>query len=70
MEMTTIAITKDLKNKLSEFGNKGESYSEILSRMYKSAVERQLHDFLFSTKGFVQIEEAVEEANKKWPKSK
>jgi len=30
MEMTTIAITKDIKDKINEFGNKGETYSDIL----------------------------------------
>ena len=70
METTTIALTKELKEKISEFGNKGETFSDILQRLYNSAVQRQLHDFLFNEKGFIPIEQAIAEAEKKWPKSK
>ena len=70
METTTIAISKDVKEKIKEFGNKGETYNDILLKLYKSAVERQLHDFLFNEKGFISIEQAMAEAEKKWPRSK
>ena len=70
MDKTTISITKDIKEKIKEFGNKGESYTEILSKLYKSAVQRQFQDFLFNEKGFISIEEAISEAEKKWPKSR
>jgi len=70
METTTIAITKDVRDKIQEFGNKGETYTEILLKLYKSAVERQLHDFLFNEKGFIPIEQAMAEAEKRWPRSK
>ena len=68
MENTTIALTKELKEKISEFGNKGETFSDILQRLLKSAEQRLLHDVLMSREGCVTIEEAIEEANKKWPK--
>jgi predicted CopG family antitoxin len=70
METTTIALTKELKEKISEFGNKGETFSDILQRLYNSAVQRQLHDFLMNDKGDFSIEEARKELNKKWPRSK
>ena len=70
MDNTTIAIRRDLKEKIMEFGNKGESYSEIIERLIESARERQLHDLLFNGKGFIPIEQAMAEARKKWPKSK
>ena len=70
MEKTTIAISRDLKEKIKEFGGKGETFDDILSRMYKSAADRQLNDILFNEKGFISIEQARAEANKKWPKSK
>ncbi len=68
MEMTTIALPKELKNKISEFGNKGETFADILERLHKSAVQRLFQDLLMSKKGCVTIEEVIEEANKKWPK--
>lgn len=68
MEHTTIAIPKNLKEQMQEFGSKGETYSEIIARLIKSAKERQLHDILMDEKGFIPIEEAIKEAEKKWPK--
>ena len=66
MENTTIAIKNELKNKIKEFGSKGESYNEILERMIESAKERQLHDLLMSEKGTISIGEAMSKAKKRW----
>lgn len=68
METTTIAITKNVKEQMKEFGNKGESYSEIIFKLLKSAKERQLHDLLFNSEGFVPIKDALERAKKRWPR--
>ena len=57
-----------MKNKLATFGMKGESYEEILKRVYALAVREQLREFLMSQEGFIPIEEAVKEAESKWPK--
>ncbi|MBI2043703.1 hypothetical protein HYT25_04920 [Candidatus Pacearchaeota archaeon] len=70
MEHTTIAIKKDLKEKIMEFATKKESYSDVIERLLESAKERQLHDLLFNGKGFIPIKQAMAEARKKWPKSK
>lgn len=68
METTTIAITKDIKEKIREFGSKGESYTEIIGRLIKSAQERQLHDLLFNEENTISIEEAISNAKKRWQK--
>jgi predicted CopG family antitoxin len=68
MENTTIALNKDLKERISEFGNKGESFSDILERLLKSAEQRLFHDLLMSRDGCATIEEAIKEAEGKWPK--
>ena len=68
METTTISITKDIRDKIQEFGNKGETYSDILEKLLKSAEQRLFQDILMSDEGCVTIEEAIEEAEKKWPK--
>ena len=70
METTTIAITRDVKADIMEFGNKGETYSDIIQKLLKSARERQLHDLLMNEEGCISIEEARKELNKKWPRSK
>lgn len=68
MEITTIQLSKETKEKLSSFGMKGESYDTILQRMYSFAVKEQLRNLLMSDEGCVPIEEAIKEVNKKWPK--
>ena len=68
MEHTTIAIKKDLKEKIMEFATKKESYSEIIERLLESARERQLHDLLMSSKNTTTIEGALKRAKAKWQK--
>jgi hypothetical protein len=68
MEITTIQLSKETKDKIASFGLKGESYDAILQRIYSFAVKEQLRKFLMSDEGFVPIEDAIKEANKKWPK--
>src|SRR3989338_208432 len=48
---TTIQLSKETKEKISTFGLKGESYDEILKRIYALAVKEQLRDFLMSDEG-------------------
>ena len=67
MDKTTIQISKEIKDKISSLGVKGESYEDILKRIYSIAVKEQLREFLMSDEGFVAIEEAIKEADKKWP---
>jgi len=68
MAITTIQLNKETKDKISSFGVKGESYDEILKRIYTLAVKEQLKEFLMSDEGFIPIEEAIKEADKKWSK--
>ena len=66
--ITTIQLDKETKDKISTFGNKGESYDDIIRRIYALAVKEQLKEFLMSDEGFIPVEEATKEADKKWPK--
>jgi len=68
MKITTIQLSDEMKEKLSSFGSKNETYDEILRRVYSLAVKEQLRDFLMSSKGFVSIDEAIKEADRKWSK--
>ena len=67
METTTIQVSKELKENLATFGSKSETYDTILKRVYALAVKEQLRDFVMSSDGFIPIEEAIKEAEKKWP---
>ena len=69
MENTTIAVSNEIKEMISEFGNKGETYSDILLKLIKSAKERQLHDLLMDDKDTISIEKALDNAKKRWQKN-
>ncbi len=64
MEHTTIAVSKEVKEQIMEFGNKGETYSEILKRLIESARKRQLHDLLMNEDDTIPIEEAINNSKK------
>jgi hypothetical protein len=68
MDITTIQLSKETKDKISSFGTKGESYDEILRRIYSLAVKEQLRNFLMSDEGFIPIEDAIKEADREWSK--
>jgi hypothetical protein len=68
MDITTIQISKETRDNIVSFGSKGESYDTILKRVYSLAVKEQLRSFLMSDEGFIPIEDAIKEADKKWPK--
>jgi len=70
MQTTTIQLAKETKEKLSSFGVKGESYDKILRRVYSLALKEQLRQFLMSSEGYISIEDARKEAEKRWPRSK
>jgi len=63
---TTIAISTEIRDKIREFGNKGESYTQILEKLYKSACERQLQELLMDTSDSIPVSEALKKAKKKW----
>lgn len=66
MEKTTVAISRDIKIQMQEFGHKGESYSDLIKRLIESAKQRQLQELLMDEKDTVTIEEALAEAKKRW----
>jgi hypothetical protein len=68
MANTTISVSMKEKEQITEYGNKGETYDEILARILDSAHERRLHDILMDPKDCVPIEEAIARAKKKWQK--
>lgn len=55
---TTISISEETRDKIKEFGSKGETYTDILNKLYKSAKDRQLQDLLMSEENCLTIAEA------------
>ncbi|MFW6233063.1 MAG: DUF7557 family protein [Nanoarchaeota archaeon] len=63
---TTIAISKNVRDQIKEFGNKGETYDEIIARIIKSAKERQIQNLLMDTTNSIPITKALKKAKQKW----
>lgn len=65
MEKTIIAISRNLKKKIAEFGNVGESYSDVLEKVYNATVKTQIRELLLKDEGFISLEDARKELDKK-----
>lgn len=63
---TTIAVSSEIRDQIKEFGNKGETYDDILARLLNSAKERQLQELLMDEKDCIPIQEALVRARKRW----
>ena len=69
-DITTIQLNKTTKEQISSFGEKGDSYDDILKKIYALAVKEQLKEFFMSGEGFISLDEFEAEVEKKWPRSK
>jgi len=67
---STIQLSNETKKLISSFGMKGESYEDIITRIYNLAVKEQLRQFLMPSERYIPIDKAIKEAEKRWPKSK
>ncbi|MFP4112401.1 MAG: hypothetical protein ACLFPQ_01735 [Candidatus Woesearchaeota archaeon] len=65
---TTIAISEDLKEKIRNLGRTGDSYEDVIRKMYEVAKKNILMSYLYDTSDSVPIDEAISDAKKKWPK--
>ena len=65
---TTIAVSPGIRDQIKDFGNKGETYDEILARLLKSANDRQLQELLMDPKDCTSDNAALEKAKKRWSK--
>ena len=68
MANTTIAVSSEIKEKINEFGTKGETYSEVIARLLESARKRQLQDLLMNEENTITLEEAISNSKNRWQK--
>ena len=64
---STIKLSKETKELIGSFGDKSDTYEDIVKRMYTLAVREQTREFLFSTEA-IPIQEAINRAEKRWQK--
>ena len=65
---TTISISKETKEQIIEFGDKGETYDDILTRILTNVKERQLQYIFMNEKDTVTVKDALNRAKQKWLK--
>jgi len=65
---TTIQLDEEVRDKIKSFGSKGETYNDIISRLYDVAVQQQLRELLFSSKDTLTLAQARTEHAKRWQK--
>jgi predicted CopG family antitoxin len=66
---TTISISVELRDKLKNLGRAGDSYEDVIRRMYEVTSKSLLMAYLYDKSDSVSIDEAIAEARKKWQKS-
>ncbi len=70
MEISTIRVSEKLKENLRNLGRAGDSFEDIISRMYALTKKNLLMAYLYDESDSVPIEEALKRAKAKYGKSK
>jgi predicted CopG family antitoxin len=65
---TTISISEDMKSKLRNIGRTGDSYEDVIRRMYEITRKNILLAYLYDTSDSIPIEDAIAQAKAKWQK--
>ncbi len=66
--VTTISISNEMKEKLRHLGKSGESYEDIIKKMYNMTKSNILLQYLYDESDSVSIDEAISESRKRWRK--
>ncbi|MBI3050950.1 hypothetical protein HYY74_00655 [Candidatus Woesearchaeota archaeon] len=66
---TTISLSGEMKEKLKQLGKAGDTYDDIIRRMYEATKKTILLQYLYDQSDSVEIDEAISDAHKRWPKS-
>ena len=66
--VTTISLSEEMKEKLRHLGKAGETYDDIVRRMYEATKKNLLLNYLNDISDSVSIDMAIKEARKRWPK--
>ncbi|MFT4305013.1 MAG: hypothetical protein ACMXX8_02890 [Candidatus Woesearchaeota archaeon] len=55
--MKTIAVDDEIHKLISQFGNKSETYNDIIKRLYDEAIEVQFSKLFLNTKDTIDLKE-------------
>ncbi|MFT4261108.1 MAG: hypothetical protein ACMXX9_01605 [Candidatus Woesearchaeota archaeon] len=63
METTIIRVNKETRDKIKSLGKMGETYDDVISRMYEETVENIMVKNLLDVSDSVSIEEILKKRN-------
>lgn len=63
---TTISISQEMKENLKNLGRAGDSYEDVIKRMYELTRKNILLSYLYDTSDSIRIEDAIVRAKEKW----
>jgi hypothetical protein len=66
---STISLSEETKRKIRNLGVAGESYEDVIKRMYAVTVEHMLHTYLYDETDTVTLDEFKAEIDRRWPES-
>jgi predicted CopG family antitoxin len=55
-----------MKEKLKNLGRAGESYEDVIRRLYELGSKQILMTYLYDTSDSLPIDEAIKQAKKRW----
>lgn len=65
---TTIAISQELKTKLKDLGRAGDTYEDVIRKMYELSRKSIIQAYLHDTTDSVTVDEAIALARKECQK--
>ncbi|MFH1589384.1 MAG: hypothetical protein ABIB43_02350 [archaeon] len=65
---TTISISRETKENLKNLGRAGDSYEDVIQKMYELTRKNLLMTYLYDTTDSIPIDEAIKQAKEKWHK--
>ncbi len=66
---TAVSISDGMKGKLKNLGRAGDSYEDVIRRMYEATRKNIMMAYLYDESDSICMDEAIAEARKKWPES-
>lgn len=66
---STISLSEQMKENLRNLGRAGESYEDVIRKMYELVKRQYLLSYLYDESDSVSIDSAIEEAKQKWQRS-
>lgn len=63
---TTISLSEEMKEKLRHLGKAGDTYDDIIRRMYEATKKRLLLQYLYDESDSVGIDDTIADVRKRW----